>query len=318
MRTRNITVPTLLLSALGQVSDRITGLRAGADDYLVKPFALGELMARIEVLPSAARPGERRPGLHVGPLELDLIARRASRGGRTLDLLAREFQLLEYLMRCDGMPVTRKMLLEDVFGYRFELRTNLIDVHMGRLRRKTRCSGRTAPAAHPAGRRLHPQCPAVAAPKRLRVPEACCAAVGCGGAWPFAVVLGTSLLSMFALMFWRSSHLLFDTIDRSVTEQVELLAARPPDMLVFMISSRMNHRPAVVTQVGLFAHDGTAIVGDISVIPEGIDLTGRVLPVPAPGDPTIHWRAAGRRLADGRVLVAARGGRTRYWRCDRT
>jgi signal transduction histidine kinase len=122
----------------------------------------------------------------------------------------------------------------------------------------------------------------------------------------FAVILGTSLLSMFALMFWRSSHLLFDTIDRSVTEQVELLAARPPDMLVFMISSRMNHRPAVVTQVGLFAQDGTAIVGDIPVIPEGIDLTGRVRPVPAPGDPTIHWRAAGRRLADGRVLVAAR------------
>ena len=134
----------------------------------------------------------------------------------------------------------------------------------------------------------------------------------------FAVILGTSLLSMFALMFWRSSHLLFDTIDRSVTEQVELLAARPPDMIVFMISSRMNHRPAVVTQVGLFAPDGAAIVGDIPAIPEGIDLTGRVRPVPAPGDPpgdppgnppgnlTIHWRAAGRRLADGRVLVVAR------------
>ena len=130
----------------------------------------------------------------------------------------------------------------------------------------------------------------------------------------FAVILGTSLLSMFALMFWRSSHLLFDTIDRSVTEQVELLAARPPDMLVFMIRSRMNHRPAVVTQVGLFAPDGTAIVGDIPAIPHGIDLTGRVRPVPAPGDHpadppgdlTMHWRAAGRRLADGRVLVVAR------------
>jgi two-component system OmpR family response regulator len=140
MRTRNITVPTLLLSALGQVSDRITGLRAGADDYLVKPFALGELTARIEVL--LRRPaGGTQTRLHVGPLELDLIARRASRGGRTLDLLAREFQLLEYLMRHDGMPVTRKMLLEDVFGYKFELRTNLIDVHMGRLRRKLDAPG---------------------------------------------------------------------------------------------------------------------------------------------------------------------------------
>ena len=143
LRTRNVTVPTLLLSALGQVSDRITGLRAGADDYLVKPFALGELMARLEVL--LRRPtGGTQTRLHVGPLELDLIARRASRGGRTLDLLAREFQLLEYLMRRDGMPVTRKMLLEDVFGYKFELRTNLVDVHMGRLRRKLDAPGEPA------------------------------------------------------------------------------------------------------------------------------------------------------------------------------
>lgn len=111
---------------------------------------------------------------------------------------------------------------------------------------------------------------------------------------------------MFALMFWRSSHLLFETLDRSVAEQVELLAARPPDMLVFMISSRMNHRPAVVTQVGLFDLDGAAIVGDVPAIPEGLDLTGRVQAVPAPADIAVHWRAAGRRLADGRVLVVAR------------
>lgn len=122
----------------------------------------------------------------------------------------------------------------------------------------------------------------------------------------FAVILGGSLLLMFALMFWRSSHLLFDTLDRSVTEQIELLAARPPDMLVFMISSRMNHRPAVVTQVGLFAPNGAAIVGDVPAIPDKLALTGLVQAVSTPGDPTIHWRAAGRRLADGRVLVVAR------------
>ena len=135
LRCRNIDTPALVLSALGQVSDRITGLRAGGDDYLVKPFALGELSARLEVL--LRRPtGGTQTRLHVGPIELDLIARRSTRGGRTLDLLAREFQLLEYLMRREGVLVTRKMLLEGVFGYHFEMRTNLIDVHLGRLRRK--------------------------------------------------------------------------------------------------------------------------------------------------------------------------------------
>ena len=135
LRCRNIDTPALVLSALGQVSDRITGLRAGGDDYLVKPFALGELSARLEVL--LRRPtGGTQTRLHVGPIELDLIARRSTRGGRSLDLLAREFQLLEYLMRREGVLVTRKMLLEGVFGYHFEMRTNLIDVHLGRLRRK--------------------------------------------------------------------------------------------------------------------------------------------------------------------------------------
>jgi two-component system OmpR family response regulator len=124
-----------VLSALDQVSDRITGLRAGGDDYLVKPFALGELSARLEVL--VRRPtGGAQTVLHVGPLALDLIQRRATRGARVLDLLAREFQLLEYLMRREAQVVTRQMLMEDVFGYRFEVKTNLVDVHMGRLRRK--------------------------------------------------------------------------------------------------------------------------------------------------------------------------------------
>ena len=135
LRNQGVTTPALVLSALDQVEDRITGLRAGGDDYLVKPFALGELSARLEAL--IRRPaGGTQTLLHVGPLELDLVTRRATRGGRTLELLAREFQMLEYLMRREGQVVTRRMLLESVFGYRFEVKTNLIDVHMGRLRRK--------------------------------------------------------------------------------------------------------------------------------------------------------------------------------------
>lgn len=141
LRGRGIATPALVLSALGQVGDRITGLKAGGDDYLVKPFALGELSARLEAL--IRRPGGGQTALHAGPLELNLIGKRASRGGRPLDLLSREFQLLEYLMRREGQVVTRRMLLEDVFGYRFELKTNLVDVHMGRLRRKLEQPGET-------------------------------------------------------------------------------------------------------------------------------------------------------------------------------
>lgn len=140
LRERGITSPALVLSALDQVSDRITGLRAGGDDYLVKPFALGELTARLEAL-------IRRPGfgpqtlLRAGPIELDLVTRIARRGTRDLALLGREFQMLEYLVRRHGQLVTRKMLLEDVFGYRFDLKSNLVDVHIGRLRRKLEQDG---------------------------------------------------------------------------------------------------------------------------------------------------------------------------------
>ncbi|MGO9134811.1 MAG: response regulator transcription factor [Methylovirgula sp.] len=135
LRARNVTTPALILSALDQVGDRINGLRAGGDDYLVKPFALGELAARLEALLRRPLDGKQTT-LHIGTLELDLVERKARRGCRMLDLLAREFQLLEYMARRAEQTVTREMILADVFGYRFELKSNLVDVHMGRLRRK--------------------------------------------------------------------------------------------------------------------------------------------------------------------------------------
>lgn len=142
LRGRGITTPALVLSALGEVGERIDGLRAGGDDYLVKPFALGELCARLEAL--IRRPlGGAQTLLHVGSVTLDLVARTARRGMRPLELLGREFQLLEYLVRREGQVVTRQMMLEDVFGYRFELKTNLLDVHLGRLRRKLDSPGET-------------------------------------------------------------------------------------------------------------------------------------------------------------------------------
>lgn len=122
----------------------------------------------------------------------------------------------------------------------------------------------------------------------------------------FAAILGCSLLLMFGLMFWRSTALLFETLDRTVTEQLQLLAARPPDMLAFMIESRMNRGPEVVTRVGLFDSTGAKLVGDITEIPSALQLNGKVQAVLAPQNPTRHWRAAGRRLPDGRTLVVAR------------
>jgi two-component system OmpR family response regulator len=127
--------PVLVLSALGAVDERVRGLRSGGDDYLTKPFAAVELVARIEAL--LRRPTESPDTvLRVGPLELDLIKRTAKRGERMIDLLPREFRLLEYMMRRKGQMLTRAMLLEEVWNYKFVPQTNLVDVHMGRLRHK--------------------------------------------------------------------------------------------------------------------------------------------------------------------------------------
>jgi two-component system OmpR family response regulator len=135
LRHEGVRTPVLVLSALGSVDDRVRGLRAGGDDYLTKPFATTELIARIEAL--LRRPSESRDTvLQLGPLELDLIERTAKRGDRTIDLLPREFRLLEYMMRRKEQMLTRAMLLEDVWNYKFVPQTNLVDVHMGRLRRK--------------------------------------------------------------------------------------------------------------------------------------------------------------------------------------
>ena len=135
LRDEGIRTPVLVLSALNAVNDRVRGLRAGGDDYLAKPFALSELAARLEAL--LRRPTEpRETVLRVGPLELDLLSRTARRGRRELELLPREFQLLEYMIRREGQVLTRAMLLENVWNYRFVPQTNLVDVHIGRLRRK--------------------------------------------------------------------------------------------------------------------------------------------------------------------------------------
>jgi two-component system OmpR family response regulator len=136
LRAAGIVIPVLILSSLSAVDERVRGLRAGGDDYLTKPFEFVELTARIEAL-IRRRPGpERETSLHVGDLEIDLLTREVRRGGRAIELLPREYRLLEYLMRRPGHMVTRTMLFEEVWGYHYDQRTNVIDVHVGKLRRK--------------------------------------------------------------------------------------------------------------------------------------------------------------------------------------
>lgn len=137
LRDEGRTTPVLFLSALGEVEDRVSGLRAGGDDYLTKPFAFAELLARIEVLVRRASPGEaQQTRMQVGGLEMDLLSRKVTRDGQDIDLQPREFRLLEYLMKHAGQVVTRTMLLENVWEYHFDPQTNVIDVHVSRLRAK--------------------------------------------------------------------------------------------------------------------------------------------------------------------------------------
>jgi two-component system OmpR family response regulator len=137
LRAQNVETPVLILSALGQVDDRVKGLRAGGDDYLAKPYAFSELLARVEVL-ARRRPKEasEETVYRLGDLELDRLSHKVTRAGEEITLQPREFRLLEYLMQHAGKVVTRTMLLEHVWDYHFDPQTNVIDVHVSRLRAK--------------------------------------------------------------------------------------------------------------------------------------------------------------------------------------
>jgi two-component system OmpR family response regulator len=136
LRKRGDHTPALILSALAQVDDRVTGLRAGGDDYLPKPYAFSELLARIEALARRSKPGAADTVYRVGDLELDRLGHTVARAGKPVPLQPREFRLLEYLMKHAGQVVTRTMLLEGVWDYHFDPQTNVIDVHVSRLRAK--------------------------------------------------------------------------------------------------------------------------------------------------------------------------------------
>jgi two-component system OmpR family response regulator len=136
LREGGIVTPTLIISALGEVDDRVRGLRAGGDDYLVKPIAFAELLARVEALARRSTTVVKETVLRVGDLELDLVSRTVRRRGRDIELLPREFQVLEYLVHNEGQVVSRAMLLQHVWDLHFDPMTNIIDVYVGRVRRK--------------------------------------------------------------------------------------------------------------------------------------------------------------------------------------
>ncbi len=136
LRAAGIDTPILILSALGEVDERVRGLKGGGDDYLVKPYAFSELLARLDALARRRRPEQQETVLKVADLEMDLTRRKVTRAGQPILLQPREFRLLEYLMRHAGQVVTRTMLLEQVWDYHFDPQTNVIDVHISRLRSK--------------------------------------------------------------------------------------------------------------------------------------------------------------------------------------
>ncbi|WP_150289965.1 response regulator transcription factor [Sphingobium estronivorans] len=136
LRGRGVMTPVLMLTALGRIEDRVDGLDAGADDYLVKPFAPAELVSRVQALGRRYAQGGIATKLRAGPLEIDLIAREVRRGGRVVTLQPREFRLLEVLMRQAGEYVTRTMLLEQVWDFHFDPQTKIVETHMSRLRAK--------------------------------------------------------------------------------------------------------------------------------------------------------------------------------------
>lgn len=141
LRASGKRMPVIILSALGQIDDRVTGLKAGGDDYIVKPFAFAELLARIEAVSRRTTVGMEHSVLRVADLELDRVAHSARRGGHLLDLKPQEYRLLEYLMRHTGQVVTRTMLFEGVWDYHYDPQTNVIDVHISRLRSKVDAPG---------------------------------------------------------------------------------------------------------------------------------------------------------------------------------
>jgi two-component system OmpR family response regulator len=136
VRASGVKTPVLLLTALDGIDDRVEGLEAGGDDYLVKPFAFAELLARVNALARRPPPQEVRTELVVGDLRVDLLKRTVTRAGRRVELQPREFQILEFLMRHAGRVVTRTMLLESVWDFHFDPRTNIVESHMSRLRGK--------------------------------------------------------------------------------------------------------------------------------------------------------------------------------------
>ena len=221
LRNRGVRTPVLILSALGEVDDRVKGLRAGGDDYLTKPYAYSELLARVEALARRAVPEEQETRYVVDGLVLDRLSHRVTRDGEAIQLQPREYRLLEYLMKHAGQVVTRTMLLEHVWDYHFDPQTNVIDVHVSRLRAKIDKNFDKPLAAYRArGRIYDPRWPClIALPARFRPPPS---------AWPrprSAAYLAFAGIARRACCCGRPTACLTNQVLATLHAEAELLKA---------------------------------------------------------------------------------------------
>ena len=290
LRKDQVRTPVLVLSALGAVDDRVRGLRMGGDDYLTKPFAVVELVARIEAL--LRRPPEtRETTLRVGQLELDLIERTAKRGEREIDLLPREFRLLEYMMRRSDQLLTRAMLLEEVWNYKFVPATNLVDVHMGRVRHKVDGPGE-APMIHNvrgAGfilRAVSYEDPMAARPaSSLAASEAIRAAQDSKHQMQFirsntfhwaaalAALFAAFVTILFGFIYFKIDDYLIARSDSMIMTQVNFFAALPPDRRIGALDDHLGQDSRGVHFAGIFDAKGNRLAGNVARLPD--DLASR-------------------------------------------
>ena len=273
LRHAGVRTPALVLSAL---DERVRGLRAGGDDYLGKPFALAELAARIEALLRRPANGTETV-LRVGPLELNLVTRTARRGDRVLELLPREFRLLEYMMRRAGRTITRTMLFEDVWNYRFTPRSNLVDVHMGRLRRKLDAADEAELLSNVRGIGFMLDAPPGMRPARQKTVQALRAlAASPAFRWTLTIAGGFTAMALllFAFIYWQTPVHEQGRIDGIVLSKARAIADAPGAEAESRLEAWLADDPHGVRYGGLFGPDGARAGGNILEPPAGLPVDG--------------------------------------------
>ena len=294
LRESGVDTPVLMISALSDVDERVRGLRAGGDDYLTKPFATDEMAARLEVLLRRKHRPERQSIVRVADLEFDLITREVKRAGQSIRLLPTEMRLLEFLMRNAGQVVTRTMIFEAVWGYHFDPGTNLIDVHLGRLRRKVD--------------------PPAAAPLIRTIRGAGIAYVPIREFWRtarfrqtliYGAMFAAILIGMLGLIYAQTAGYLGRQSDQILVVEAAAMRKAPAENLPARINQELRRDPRHISLYGLFSRDGVWITGNVRTLP-AIPMDGAPRELGAREGFAVGARALAVRLPWGEVLVVGR------------